>query len=113
MRLWCVKVSYYYAGECCRDTLETDVKLFESRDKAVKALEDIIRHDWMSEIPVDGKVRNLADCRGMPEDGVAPSKYSDWYYSEDGEMAWCFLSTGSGYKGEVVEIKAPVSGEEA
>lgn len=104
MELWIVKVAYYYAEECCRDTLETDVKVCATEAEAVKELDYVIRHDWTAEVSVDGEAKSLADCRGMSEDDDSP-KYASWYCSEDGKKAWFFGSTGSGYKGEVVKLE--------
>ena len=104
MELWIVKVAYYYAEECYRDTLETYVTVCKTEEAAVKVLKAIIRNDWTAEVCIDGVVKSLADCRGMSENGDM-SKHSSWYYSEDGKKAWCFVSTGSGYKGEVVKLE--------
>lgn len=101
--MWCVKTAYYYGEESPRDTLECDVKLFASKEEAVKELERIIRHDWMTEVFVtdEDERKMLADCRGKYE--YASIKWSDWYYSEDGTLAWSYDGTAHGYKGWVEE----------
>jgi hypothetical protein len=113
MKIWCVKVSYWYDQEAPRDTLECDVKLFSSKKAAVDELERVIREDWTTEVEVDGETKRLSDCRGMQEGGSDSSrKYCDWYYSEDGTLAWTFFWNSHGYKGEVVEVDAPDIGEQ-
>lgn len=104
MKVWLVKVAYWYDAEAPRDTLECDVKAFLSENAAIKELERVIREDWTTEVDVEGDAKSLADCRGMQQDNVS-RKYSDWYYSEDGKLAWGFFSGSHGYKGEVVEIE--------
>lgn len=100
---WAVQTVDYYESECYRDTLEMDVKLYDSKLDAIDELERIIRDDWTTEVDVDGETKMLADCRGMSEtDSV---KYSSWHYSEDGTLAWSFYDNGSGHKGEIVEIE--------
>jgi len=102
MKLWCVKVTYYYDEEAPRDTLECDVKLFTNEEDAVKELNSIIANDWTAEVEVNGDTKLLADCRGMQQD-ESSRRFSDWYYSEDGKLAWA-VGTTHAYKGQVVEI---------
>ena len=107
MKIWAVKVAYYYSDEAPRDTLECDVKLCSSKTAAIDELNRIIRDDWTTTIPdensVDGE-KLLADCRGAQEDPDT-RKYSDWYYAEDGMLAWSMFSDGHGYRGEVVQLE--------
>ena len=114
MKLWCVKVAYYYEEESPRDTLECDVKLFASKEEAVNELERAIRRDWTVELEVNENgedvTKELADCRGKYE--YASIKWSDWYYSEDGTLAWSYCGT-HGYKGWVEEIEIPEIKKEA
>ena len=105
MRSWCVKTAYWYDEESPRDTLECDVKMFESEKDAVKELRRAIREDWTSEVEVNGRTRLLANCRGKSERDTV--KWSDWYYSEDGKLAWFYHKSGGGYKGWVEEIEVP------
>lgn len=109
MKRWLLKVGYYYPEENYRDTLEVDVKLFRSKEVAVKMLQETIRSDWTCEVDTSDGVKALADCRGMEEEiaGEPAGKYASWSYSEDGCLAWCFFSDGHGYKGEVVEVEVP------
>lgn len=103
MTKWAVQTVDYYDSECYRDTLEAGVDLFDSRRDAIRELNRVIREDWTTEVDVDGETKMLADCQGMSEtDSV---KYSAWYYSEDGMVAWAFCDNGSGHKGEVFEIE--------
>ena len=103
MSRWAVKTADYYDGECYRDTLETDVSLFETRREAILELNRVIRDDWTTEVDVDGETKMLADCQGMSETDIV--KYSAWHYSEDGTIAWAFIDNVSGHKGKVVEIE--------
>ena len=103
MKKWAVQTVDYYEPECYRDMLETDVSLFDTRRDAIRELNRTIRDDWTTEVDVGGETKMLADCQGMSEtDSV---KYSSWYYSEDGTIAWSFYDNGCGHKGEVVEIE--------
>ena len=43
MKIWAVKVAYYYSDEAPRDTLECDVKLCSSKTAAIDELNRIIR----------------------------------------------------------------------
>ena len=105
IKVWAVKVSYHYSEESYQHELDTDVKLFRKKEDAIKELERIIRDDWTAEVEGDDYLhpKSLADVRGQAsdEDDV---KYSHWYYSEDGTVAWAFYTDGHGYKGEVVEL---------
>lgn len=114
MKLWCVKVAYYYGEEAPSDELAMDTKLFKSEEEAVKELERVIREDWTTEVRVDDddKRKSLADCRGMQEDEDS-RKYSEWYYSEDGKLAWVQYGSTHSYRGEVVEIEVPEAKAEA
>lgn len=107
MKIWAVKVAYYYSDEAPRDTLECDVKLCANKKAAIDELNRIIRDDWTSTIPdensVDGE-KLLADCRGAQEDPDS-RKYSYWYYAKDGMLAWSIYTDGHGYKGEVVQLE--------
>ena len=103
MKKWAVQTVDYYECECYRDSLEMGLKLFDTRLEAIDELNRVIRQDWTTEVEVDGETKMLADCYGMSEtDSV---KYSSWYYSEDGTLAWSFWDNGSGHKGEVVEVE--------
>ena len=103
MKKWAVRTVDYYESECYRDSLEMGLKLFKTKLEAVEELNRVIREDWTTEVEVDGDTRMLADCPGMSEtDSV---KYSSWYYSEDGTLAWSFYGNGSGHKGEVIEVE--------
>lgn len=100
MKLWCVKVAYWYGDEPPSSTLECDVKLFLSKEEAVDALNKIIANDWTTEVEVNGETKLLADCRGMQQDENS-RKYSEWYYAEDGTLAWVEYGTTHAYKGWV------------
>ena len=103
MKKWAVQTVDYYESACYRDSLEMGLKLFKTKLEAVEELNRVIREDWTTEVEVDGNTRKLADCPGMSEtDSV---KYSSWYYSEDGTLAWSFCDNGSGHKGEVIELE--------
>lgn len=99
VKLWCVKVSYYYGEEMPEHVLETDVKLFLKEEDAVEELNRTIREDWTTEIMVDGEPKKLADCRGIVRESAA--------YSDDGKSAWAFFWDGDdhGYKGEVSQVE--------
>ena len=99
---WAFRTVDYYESECYRDSLEMGLKLFDSKLKAMEELNRVIREDWTTEVDVNGETKMLADCYGMSEDDSI--KYSAWYYSEDGMLAWSFYDNGSGHKGEVVEV---------
>ena len=105
LKIWAVKVAYHYGDESYQHELDTDVKLFLDKNKAIKELERVIRDDWTAEVEGDDYLhpKSLADMRGhaSDEDSV---KYSHWYYSEDGTVAWAFYTDGHGYKGEVVQL---------
>lgn len=103
---WAVKTADYYNDECYKDSLETSIKLFDTEKEAIDELMRIIRNDWTTEVYVGGEVKSLADCRGMSE--YESSKYSQWSYSGDGKIAWAFDESGSGHKGEVVEVAVGV-----
>ena len=45
MKKWAVQAADYYESECYRDTLEMDVKLYDSKLDAIDELERIIRDD--------------------------------------------------------------------
>lgn len=105
MKLWVVKVVYRYENEDWRWALDTDVKLFKKESDAIKALNDIIRSDWTTEVFYDiskCEMRLLADCPGSSE--VKSCYESRWYYSIDKKTAWAYFTDGHGYKGEVVEL---------
>lgn len=103
MKKWAVQTVDYYECECYRDSLEMGLKLFKTKLEALNELNRVIREDWTTEVEVNGETKKLADCPGMSEtDSV---KYSSWYYSEDGALAWSFYDNGSGHKGEVVEVE--------
>ena len=102
MTKWAVQTVDYYEQECYRDSIEMDIRLFDTKLEAVEELNRIIRDDWTTEVDVDGDVRMLADCPGKSE--MESEKYSSWYYSEYGTWAWAFNSSG-GHKGEVFEIE--------
>ena len=99
MKLWCVKVSYYYGEEMPEHTLATDVKLFMNEEDAVEELNRTIRDDWTTEVMVDGEQMSLADCPGVWRESA--------YYSEDKKSAWAFFwdEEDHGYKGEVSQIE--------
>ena len=82
------------------------MKLFASEDAAVRELNRAIREDWTSEIEIDGETKSLADLRGMQQDEDS-RKYSDWYYSEDGKLAWHQCGSSFSYRGEVVKLEVP------
>lgn len=105
-KIWCLKVSYHYGDESYKNELDTYVRLFRTKDDAVKGLERVIRDDWTAEIDDgEGGAVSLADLRGKSEfDDV---KHSSWYYSEDGTLAWSFYTDCHGYRGEVTEIELP------
>ena len=103
MTKWAVQTVDYYEPECYRDPIETGLKLFDTRLEAIDELNRVIREDWTTEVEVDGETKMLADCYGMSEDYSV--KYSSWYYSDDGTLAWSFYDNGSGHKGEVVEVE--------
>lgn len=102
MTKWAVETVDYYDSECYRDTLEMGLSLFDTRRDAIRELNRVILDDWTTEVDVDGEKKMLADCQGMSEtDSV---KYSSWYYSGDGTIAWAFYPSGGGHKAEVFEI---------
>jgi hypothetical protein len=102
--MYAVKTAYYYDGEAPRDTLAIDVVLCDSKEDAVAKLNDIIRNDWTTEVYLKGieDPKPLADCMGMQED-QENMKWSDWFYSEDGTLAWSATGTHV-YRGEVVNL---------
>lgn len=104
--VWCVKTACYYYGESPSDEIACDVKLFASEEAAVRELNRAIREDWTSEIEIDGETKSLADMRGMQQDEDS-RKYSDWYYSEDGKLAWRLCDGSFSYRGEVVKLEVP------
>ncbi len=106
MQIWCVKTAYYYYCESPSEEIACDVKLFASEEDAVRELNRIIREDWTSEVEVNGDTKSLADCRGMQQD-EGSRKYSDWYYSEDGKLAWHLCDGSFSYRGEVVKLEVP------
>lgn len=105
MKVFALKVAYYYPDADYRNQLETFVRLYVDKGVAIKCLEHEIRSGWTCEVEAEGGVAALADCRGQSETGEENDKYASWNYSEDGTLAWCFFSDGHGYKGEVVELE--------
>jgi len=106
MDIWCVKVAFWYGGEAPSAELACDVKLCKSEEEAVKELNRIIREDWTSEIEIDDETKSLADLRGMQQDEDS-RKYSEWYYSEDGKLAWQQCGSSFSCRGEVVKLEVP------
>lgn len=106
MELWCVKVACWYGEEAPGAELACDVKLCRSEEDAIKELNRVIREDWTSEIEIDGETKSLADLRGMRQDEDS-CKYSEWYYSEDGKLAWHQCGSDFAYRGEVVKLEVP------
>lgn len=107
IKKWAVQTVDYYEGETYRDSLEMDVKLFNTEEEAIRELNRAIRCDWTTEVVVDEEYVYLADCRGMSEQ-IDSVKYSEWYYSDDGKLAWAFYGAGSGHKGKVVEVELEI-----
>lgn len=103
-KVWCVKESNWYAEGAPRDELCTTVRLFRTREEALEEISRIIREDWTSEVVVDGESKPMADCKGMAEQDSV--KWSDWYYSEDGALAW-FTRGSASYRVEANEIELP------
>ena len=103
-KMWCVNVAYWYGDESPRDMLECSVKLFLSKEEAVDELNKIIANDWTTEVEVNGETKLLSDCRGMQQDEDS-GKYSEWYYAEDGTLAWVQHGTAYAYKGWVLEVE--------
>ena len=106
MEIWCVKVAYRYGDEAPSAELACDVKLCMSEKDAINELNRIIRKDWTSEIEIDGETKSLADLRGMQQEEDS-RKYSEWYYSEDGKLAWQQCGSSFSYRGEVVKLEVP------
>ena len=104
--VWGVNVACWYGGEAPSAELACDVKLCRSKEDAIKELNRIIREDWTSEIEIDGETKSLADLRGMQQDEDS-RKYSEWYYSEDGTLAWHQCGSRFSYRGEVVKLEVP------
>lgn len=104
--MYAVKVAYHYKDESPRDALAIDVVLCDSKEDAVAKLNGIIRNDWTTEVYENGDYERepvpLADCRGKQADPDSV-RYSDWYYAEDGTLAWA-EDAGYAYRGEVVEL---------
>ena len=111
IKKWAVQTVDYYEGENYRDSLEMAVKLFNTEEEAIRELNRAIRCDWTTEVVVDEEYVYLADCRGMSE-LVDSVKYSEWYYSDDGKLAWAFYGAGSGHKGEVFEVELEIKKDE-
>lgn len=106
MEIWCVKTACYYYCESPSDEIACDVKLFAYEEDAIGELNRVIREDWTSEVEMDGETKSLADCRGMQQD-KGSRKYSDWYYSKDGKLAWHLCEGSFSYRGEVVKLEVP------
>ena len=102
--VWCVKESCYYYEESPGRELACGVKLCRSEEDAIMELNRMIREDWTSEVEIDGETKSLADCRGMREDPDSRN-FSEWYYSEDGKLAWHRYLFRFSYRGEVEKLE--------
>ena len=91
---WAVIQSEVYSAEDgCASGLCGGFTLFCTKDEALAFVEHVIRDEWTTTItiPSDGDEFHeelLADHKGYQSD-ESSVKWSDVYYSEEGDEAWC------------------------
>lgn len=91
---WAVLQSEVYSAECgFASGLCGGFTLFSTKGEAIAFIEHVIRDEWTTTItiPRDGDEFHeelLADHKGYQSDKES-IKWSDVYYSEDGDEAWC------------------------
>lgn len=77
---------------------------FSKRDDALEFVEHVIRDEWQAVVDCDTNPKNLADNKGY----CFPAKSIRWsqvYYSEDGDEAWVQFDGGGSRWIKVVQKK--------
>lgn len=88
-----IQAEVYSPEEGCASGICGGFSVFNTKEEAIEYIERVIRDEWTTTvtIPTDEDEfheEQLADHKGYQSDRSSV-KWSDVYYSEEGDLAWC------------------------